>query len=273
MRATRSLAPTRRHFLLGGAAVGATATSAPAILTGCTALPQARGPSAPDWAALARDLNGRLVRKDDPDYGRFARPYNLAYDTPDRMPQGIALCATPADVSTSIKWAKDNGIALRTRAGGHSYAGYSTTPDFMIDVSTMRSITWDPSTKRVTAASGAHNGDLYKALQAENRLDAIHGARSLSAMARRLLRRHEAIQQWRGLPELHRSRASGLGVGLLRKQPRSPQPGERGRRLRATVQVPAIDPAALDGLASVPDQKFVGLIEGAIPNNSVSSRA
>ncbi len=146
------------------------ATSAPAILTGCTESPPARGPREPDWAALARDLKGQLLRKDDPDYGRFAKPYNLAYDRPDRMPRGIALCAGPADVSTSIKWAKDNGTALRTRSGGHSYAGYSTTPDFMIDVSTMRSITWDSSTKRVTAAGGARNGDLYKALQAENRM-------------------------------------------------------------------------------------------------------
>jgi len=170
MQAKGSRAPTRRRFLFAGAVVGATATSAPALLTGCTAPPQARGPSAPDWAALARDLNGRLLRKDDPDYRRFASPYNLAYDTADRMPQGIALCATPADVSTSIKWAKSNGIALRARAGGHSYGGYSTTPDFMIDVSAMRSIAWDPSTKRVTVASGARNGDLYKALQAENRM-------------------------------------------------------------------------------------------------------
>ena len=99
-----SLASTRRRFLLGGVAVGATATAAPAVLTGCTPAPrQARAPSAPDWAALARDLKGRLLRKDDPDYRSFALPYNLAYDTPDRMPQGIALCAGPADVSTSLK--------------------------------------------------------------------------------------------------------------------------------------------------------------------------
>src|SRR3569833_1155226 len=119
-----SLASTRRRFLLGGVAVGAKATAAPAVLTGCTPAPrQARAPSAPDWAALARDLKGRLLRKDDPDYRSFAQPYNLAYDTPDRMPQGIALCAGPADVSTSLK----------------------------------------PGTRpRVTAASGARNGDLYK---------------------------------------------------------------------------------------------------------------
>jgi FAD/FMN-containing dehydrogenase len=120
--------------------------------------------------ALKKDLGGPLLRKDDGSYAAVARPYNLAYDRPDRMPQGIARCVNADDVATSIKWARDTGIPLRARAGGHSFAGCSTTPGLLIDLSSMRSVRWDVAGKRAIVDGGARNSDLFALLRAHDRM-------------------------------------------------------------------------------------------------------
>ncbi len=116
-------------------------------------------PAGLPWNALARSLTGRLVRPGDAGFARLALPNNLRYA--NVLPAGIALCANAADVSTSILWARNHGVPIVARSGGHSYAGYSTTMGLMIDVSAMNGFSFDRATGIATLEGGARNGDVY----------------------------------------------------------------------------------------------------------------
>ncbi len=124
------------------------------------------------WDSLAHRLTGRLVLPGQSGYEAFARPNNLRYAA--TLPGGIALCANAHDVSTSILWAREHGVPLVARSGGHSYAGYSTTHGLMIDMRAMNGVSLDESTGIVTVGGGARNANVFKAL-AGRRLAVTHG--------------------------------------------------------------------------------------------------
>ena len=84
----------------------------------------------PDWAALARRLNGRLLRPGDQGYVTVGLPYNRRYVA--EWPGGVALCADVADVQTAWGWARHYGLPFAARSGGHSYGGYSASRGLII---------------------------------------------------------------------------------------------------------------------------------------------
>jgi FAD/FMN-containing dehydrogenase len=109
------------------------------------------------WNDLAKRLSGRLVRPNDGDFVALARPNNLRYAA--QLPAGIARCKGARDVSAAILWARENGVPLVARSGGHSYAGYSTTRGLMIDMREMNAISLDEHTGVATVGGGARNAD------------------------------------------------------------------------------------------------------------------
>ncbi|MUN39690.1 FAD-binding oxidoreductase [Actinomadura litoris] len=115
-----------------------------------------------DWNALPKDLEGRLVRPSDDDYDEARRLYIPRYDS--RRPQGIAYCETPADVSTCLAFAAARRVPVALRCGGHSYAGWSTGPGLVVDVSPMNAVTVGGG--RATVGAGTRLIDLYDRLAA-----------------------------------------------------------------------------------------------------------
>lgn len=118
------------------------------------------------WRQLERLLPGRVLRPGDAGYGEAARPNNLRYSSV--LPQAIARCAGPADVAAAIGWCREHEVPLRVRAGGHSYAGYSTTDGLLLDVTPMNAIAFDDRTGLVTIGGGVRNAELYAALRARH---------------------------------------------------------------------------------------------------------
>ncbi|MFD3700433.1 FAD-binding oxidoreductase [Streptomyces sp. NPDC058646] len=125
---------SRRSLIRAGASVGAAA----ALTTGGgLMLAHAAGPTVP-WSRLQRRLSGRLVLPADPTY-ETAKQLQLAqFDA--IHPQAIAYCTSEADVAACIRFAQDHALAPAVRSGGHSAAGYSTTPGLVIDVSRLNSV-------------------------------------------------------------------------------------------------------------------------------------
>ncbi|MGX1915728.1 FAD-dependent oxidoreductase [Streptomyces phaeochromogenes] len=82
-------------------------------------------------------------------------------------PQGIVYCETPRDVSTAIKFARDNDIAAHTRSGGHSLAGWSTGQGMVLDVSRLNRVSVGHHTVRL--GPGVQNIDAVATLQPHNR--------------------------------------------------------------------------------------------------------
>ena len=107
--------------------------------------------------------------------GELLLPGNDAYDTArriwnamiDRRPALIARCATVSDVVHAVNFARDTGLVLAIRAGGHNIAGHAMCDDgVVIDLSRMRAATLDVAGRRVTIEGGATLADLDAATQA-----------------------------------------------------------------------------------------------------------
>lgn len=113
--------------------------------------------------AMGRDLEGRLLFPDDEAYAFAAWPNNARWA--HIRPQAIAVCANEHDVQRCIAWARDTGQAFVIRSGGHSYAGFSTTPGLLIDVKEMNQVQPDLRQGTVTVQGGANNQDMAIALR------------------------------------------------------------------------------------------------------------
>ncbi|HEX5498905.1 MAG TPA: hypothetical protein VFX03_06755, partial [Thermomicrobiales bacterium] len=67
--------------------------------------------------ALAAAMRGSLIRPDDPTYDEARRVYNAMID---KRPALIAQCVDVADVIAAVNFARDNGVLLAVRGGGHN---------------------------------------------------------------------------------------------------------------------------------------------------------
>jgi FAD/FMN-containing dehydrogenase len=158
---------SRRHFLATGAA--ATAAVSTGWADAFAAPPREALPPLPDaaWRQLAQVMRGAVLRPADSTFAAAARPDNLRYA--GTLPAGIAQCLDAGDVAAAIKWCGEYRLPLIARAGGHSYAGFSTTEGLMIDVRAMKGTRYDVATQQVTVEGGALNSDVYTALRAAKR--------------------------------------------------------------------------------------------------------
>jgi FAD/FMN-containing dehydrogenase len=114
--------------------------------------------------AFRRRLSGPLVLPGDGDYHSARRVWNGMID---KTPAIIAYCANPADVVESVAFARETGLPIAVRAGGHNIAGKSLCDDgLVIDLSRMRRVAIDPESRTARAEGGALLADLDVASQA-----------------------------------------------------------------------------------------------------------
>ncbi len=117
-----------------------------------------------DIAGLQDGFRGELIRPEDPGYEDARKVWNGSID---RFPALIARCAGVADVIAAVKFAKDNGLLVAVRGGGHSYPGHSVCDGgLVIDLSLMKGIRVDPEARTVRAQAGALLGELDRETQA-----------------------------------------------------------------------------------------------------------
>ena len=85
----------------------------------------------------------------------------------DRKPGVIVRCLNTADVRLALEVARDNGIALAVRGGGHNIAGHALCEGgIVIDLSRMRDVRVDPRARRARVEAGATLADVDAATQA-----------------------------------------------------------------------------------------------------------
>ncbi|WP_441249173.1 FAD-binding oxidoreductase [Kitasatospora sp. McL0602] len=122
----------------------------------------------PDWQALRRRLDGRLLLPDDQGYGVARLGYNELYD--DQFPAAVARCTSPADVQACLEVARGHGVPIAARSGGHSYLGYSVPGGGLVmDLRSMARVQVRPDGTAVVGA-GARLIEVYAALAQAGRL-------------------------------------------------------------------------------------------------------
>jgi FAD/FMN-containing dehydrogenase len=110
---------------------------------------------------LQDQIKGVVVGPDDPGYeeGR-----HVFFKGIDRRPAAIANVTSAEDVARVVTAAREGGLELAVRSGGHSRAGYGTTDGgIVIDLSGMKGIDIDPDAKTAWVETGNRAGEYMKA--------------------------------------------------------------------------------------------------------------
>jgi FAD/FMN-containing dehydrogenase len=109
-------------------------------------------------AELARGLRGQLLRPGETGYDAARTVWNAMVD---KRPAMIARCAGVSDVIRSVDFARNHGLLLSVRGGGHNVAGNAVCDGgLMIDLSTMRGIRVDAQQRAARAEGGCTWRDL-----------------------------------------------------------------------------------------------------------------
>jgi len=94
-------------------------------------------------------LRGPLLRPGNDGYEAARKLWNGMFD---RRPALIARCTGTADVIRSVNFAREHGLHVAVRGGGHSFPGHSLCEGgLLIDLSAMKGIRVDPAARRAQA--------------------------------------------------------------------------------------------------------------------------
>jgi FAD/FMN-containing dehydrogenase len=112
---------------------------------------------------LKSKVKGQIVLPSDPSYNEVREIWNAMIE---RRPALIVRCAEADDVPHAISFARENGLEISIRGGGHNIAGNALCNNgVMIDFSTMRNVRVDAEKKRAYVEPGATLADFDEVAQ------------------------------------------------------------------------------------------------------------
>jgi FAD/FMN-containing dehydrogenase len=114
-------------------------------------------------AAFIASMRGPVLRPGDPEYDATRTIQNGMID---RHPALIARCTGAADVIAAVIFAREQGMLLSVRGGGHNVAGNAVCDGgLMLDLSLMRGVHVDPRARIAHVQGGATWADLDRETQ------------------------------------------------------------------------------------------------------------
>jgi FAD/FMN-containing dehydrogenase len=106
---------------------------------------------------LRGDLNGRVIAPGDAAYDQARTVFSGAVD---RRPAVIVKAGNAHDVSSAVSLARETGLELAVRSGGHSAAGHCVSEGgIVIDLSGMRGLDIDLRRRTAWAETGLTSGE------------------------------------------------------------------------------------------------------------------
>jgi hypothetical protein len=106
----------------------------------------------PELKAFQDDLKGQLFRPGSEGYETSRHVFNAMIE---HYPALIVHCAGVADVIVSVRFARDHHLPVSVRGGGHGVAGHAVGEGaLMLDLSGLRGVRVDPTSKTVRAEAG-----------------------------------------------------------------------------------------------------------------------
>ena len=94
--------------------------------------------------ALLDPKNDMVLVPADKDFSKYNHSFNKRTQIAPRV---RVVAGSAKAVSTTMLWAANNGLRFAVRSGGHSYEGFSQSPDLVIDVRGMTGIKSSQPTK------------------------------------------------------------------------------------------------------------------------------
>src|SRR5579884_669835 len=112
---------------------------------------------------LRSTLKGEVIVSSDRGYDEARKVWNGMID---RHPSAVLRCTNTNDIITALRFARERGVSVAVRGGGHNVAGFGTCDyGIVIDLSRMKRIEVDPKAKLVRAQPGLTWGDFDRATQ------------------------------------------------------------------------------------------------------------
>ena len=116
-----------------------------------------------DASTLREAIRGRVLARGDDGYDEARRVWNGMID---RHPLLIVEAAIADDVAPAIAYARDAGLPLAIRGGGHNVAGNGTVDDgVVLDLGQLNAVEVDPEARLVRVGAGATLGDVDRATE------------------------------------------------------------------------------------------------------------
>ncbi len=113
--------------------------------------------------ALRPHLRGDLITPETPIYDEARRIWNGLID---RRPAAIARCLGVSDVRAALAFAREQSLSVSVRGGGHNIAGLAVNDgSLVIDLSRMRGVRVDPSTRTAHVQAGCLLSDVDRETQ------------------------------------------------------------------------------------------------------------
>ena len=110
---------------------------------------------------LRERAHGTVTEPGDDGYDEARAVYNAMID---RRPRVVVQCTDAGDVMAAVDFARQNGLDLAVRGGGHSVPGFGTVDDGVVaDLSGMRGVRVDPAARTARAEGGATWSDFNHA--------------------------------------------------------------------------------------------------------------
>lgn len=114
--------------------------------------------------SLRASLAGRLLTAANDGYDEARSIWNAMFD---RHPALIVRCANAQDVIAAVDFAREHGLLLAVRGGGHNIAGHSVCEGgVMIDLSPMNGVKVDSEARTARVEAGAPWADVDRETQA-----------------------------------------------------------------------------------------------------------
>ncbi len=114
--------------------------------------------------SLRGRLAGLMIEPEDPLYDEARAVWNGMIDC---RPRAVIQAGAVADIAPVLEVARDTGLALAVRGGGHSIAGHSTVEGgLVLDLGALRDVEVDAGCRLVTVAPGARLADVDRATTA-----------------------------------------------------------------------------------------------------------
>jgi FAD/FMN-containing dehydrogenase len=111
--------------------------------------------------AFTSKLGGSVLSPGAPEFEGARRVWNATIDLTPRL---IVRCADVRDVVEAVRFAREQGLSIAVRGGGHNAAGLGTCEGgLVIDLGAMNAVQVDPKARLARAGGGAKWADLDRA--------------------------------------------------------------------------------------------------------------